>query len=311
MKPPIFIIGCGRSGTTLLRELINQCEDIFVLKESAFIPYLYKQRKDYGDFSTAEYRERFISDLKSFKRTSKDTAIDIFEMNEDQLKEKLEEVAPTNYTGALHKLFEATARNNNAVYWGDKTPLYTSYIPLISELFPNARIIHLIRDPRDVSKSIKSAGWSPTIKGAAKIWKKQVSKGLEGRKLDINYYEMKCESLLINPTKELDKLFDWLGIECEENLVEKYEKRGKGVDQNFKTMRELIGKPIQKSRAYSWKKNMKIADIAEVESVAEAEIKKVGYEITNYEVPLTRKIKSSLIDVALPIASKVKRKLVK
>lgn len=308
MDRPIFIIGCGRSGTTLLREIMNQAPDLFILRESGFIPELYKERKKYGRFSTDEAREEFIDDLKTFERTSRDTAFDIFEMSESKARMILEEVSPTNFAGAVSALYSATALQKGGEIWGDKTPLYTSHIDLIKEVYPSAKIIHIIRDPRDVSKSIKKAGWSLTLKGAARIWKKQIRKGLEGRQLDEDsYYEIKYESLLISPRTELKKLFGWLDISYPEDLVDRYEKSGAKIDSKFENLHQNIGRPIQKSRAFSWKKNMKKADIAIIEKVAETEIKRTEYEITGYNIPITRKILSVFLDITIPAGKKIKR----
>lgn len=313
MSKPVFVVGCDRSGTTLLSLLLSQSPDLHFTLESGFIPDLYDKRADYRDFTTARQRWFFIRDLQNTEATSKTIAFDIFELTEDQAEETISRAAPTNYAGAIDALFSKTAEIKEKNHWGNKTPKYVQYISLLTTLFPGAKIIHIIRDPRDVAASIQKAGWTNTIREAAFIWQNRVGAGLKGRSLgDDTYYELKYEFLLEHPTNELKKLHNWLEIQYNEDILDQYQsdKDRMSVHKHDKLF-DLIGRPIDKTRAFAWKRNMKNADIAEIEEVTGKLIQKLGYELTNTRMPIVRKLYRYTYDFMLSKGKKIGKNISK
>jgi len=307
MDQPVFVLGCDRSGTTLLSLLLSQSPDLHMTLESGFIPDLYEKRHDYGNFTEPKQRWFFIRDLQTTNATSNTVAFDIFGLTDMQAENSIKQAAPTNYAGAIDALFSETAQTNNKSRWGNKTPKYVHSIGLLVELFPKAKIIHLIRDPRDVAASIKRVGWTHTIKEAATFWNKRVSDGLKGRKFDDNtYYELKYESLLEQPDKTLEDLYNWLDIDFSTEVIDQYQQdKNRTSIEKHKDLFDLIGKPIDKSRAYAWKKSMSKADIAEIEQVNKDLIQKLHYELSGFRVPVGRKIYRWTFDFMISIGQKL------
>lgn len=311
MNQPVFLVGCDRSGTTLLSLLLSQSPDLYMTLESGFIPELYKERKVYNDFRSAKERWYFLRDLQTTQATSKTIAFDIFEMSDDQAENIIDKAAPTGYAGAIDALFSKTAQLNGKSGWGNKTPKYVLHISLLHALFPKARIIHIVRDPRDVAASILKLGWTSTIKEAALYWNKRVSAGIQGRALgnDI-YYELKYESLLENPAEETKSIFKWLNIRYQDDFLNSYKKeKERHSIKKHKELFSLIDKPIDKSRAYAWKKTMSKADIAEIEGVNNHLIHELNYEVTNIKLPIRRKIYRWTYDVMLSTGEKMGHKI--
>ncbi|WP_340105374.1 sulfotransferase family protein [Rhodohalobacter sp. 8-1] len=313
MDTPVFIVGCDRSGTTLLSLILSQSPDLHVTLESGFIPDLYKKRSDYGDFSTAKNRWYFIRDLQTTWATSKTIAFDIFGLNDEQAEDALKKAAPTDYAGAIDALFNRTAEIQDKNCWGNKTPKYVLHIPLLHQLFPTAKIIHIVRDPRDVSASIVKAGWTSTIKEAAIYWNEHVSAGLEGRNLkDGLYYEFKYETLLQHPEEETERICKWLGIGFQDDILHSYrddDNRSSIVKHDH--LFDLIGEPIDPSRAYAWKKSMSRADIAEIEDVNRDLIKEFNYQLTGTKIPLQRKLYRGIYDTMVSAGQKLGRNIAK
>lgn len=302
INKPIFLVGCDRSGTTLLSILLDKSPDLAMTLESGFIPDLYNRRKEYGKFNSSKQRWFFIRDLQFTHATSRTIAFDIFELNDEEAETALAEVAPTDYPGAINALFSRAAQKKGKKRWGNKTPRYVMELKLLSDLFPNSKIVHIIRDPRDVANSIHRAGWTSTIREAAQMWKKRVSKGLEGRKYGKErYYELKYEDLVQQPHKELKNLYHWLDITFDQYNFELTDNDAGKIQEEHKELHRLIGKPIDPSRAYSWKKNISRADIAEIEEVTHDLTAKLDYELTGYHVPLHRKLVRTTYDLLLSI----------
>lgn len=307
MNNPVFVLGCDRSGTTLLSLLLSQSPDLHMTLESGFIPDLYEKKDAYGDLSTSKQRWFFIRDLQTTNATSNTIAFDIFELTEEQAEESVKKAAPTDYAGAIDALFSKTAEQHDKPRWGNKTPKYVHHIDLLTNLFPDAKIIHLIRDPRDVAASIKRVGWTHTIKEAAQFWNERVTDGLQGRELSNDtYYELKYESLLENPSTTLQQIYNWLDIDFTNEVIEQYrEDRDRTSITKHEELFDLIGKPIDPSRAYAWKKSMSKADIAEIEQVNKELIQELDYELSGYRIPLKRKLYRNTFDFMIQIGQKM------
>jgi len=308
MNEPVFIVGCDRSGTTLLSLILSQSPDLHVTLESGFIPDLYGNRKEYGDFADAKDRWYFLRDLQMTQATSKTIAFDIFEMSDDEAENILSNSAPCSYESAINALFTKTADLHGKPRWGNKTPKYVLHLPLIYELFPDAKIIHVIRDPRDVVASILKAGWTSTVKETARYWEERVRTGIrEGRKLGGDrYYELKYELLLQNPGDVTRQICDWLSIGFDIDFIQDYKQddnRSSIVEHH--ELFDLIGKPVDPSRAYAWKKHMGKADVAEIEQVTGDLIETLGYEITGNSVPVGRKFYRWTFDTMLETGQKL------
>ncbi|MDE5117369.1 MAG: sulfotransferase, partial [Trichodesmium sp. St2_bin2_1] len=183
MESPIFIVGCERSGNTLLRLILNQSPVLYIPSESGFLDKLRKQQELYGDFTELHQRWFFIRDLQTNKATSKTHSFPIFKLTLEEAEVAIAETAPTNYSGAAFALFQAATRKQGKQYWGDKTPRYIFDIPWLAEAFPQAKFIHIIRDGRDVASSLIKAGWVNNFVKAAYYWQKKVEAGISARKI--------------------------------------------------------------------------------------------------------------------------------
>jgi hypothetical protein len=104
----------------------------------------------------------------------------------------------------------------------ERTPLHVNHIPLIHEVYPEARFVHIIRDGRDVARSIARQDWGPnTIDGAAAEWRDAVTNGREAGTHGLGpelYREVRYEALLANPDAEIAGMYDFLGLSAEEGL---------------------------------------------------------------------------------------------
>lgn len=137
--------------------------------ESGFIPNLRERVEDYGNFEQPRQRWYFIRDLQRSKATSKTHPFEKFEgLTDVEAEDALNASAPTDYIGATRALYQTYARTTGATRWGDKTPRYTLHIDYLSTAFPDSRFIHFLRDPRDVARSICSAGWAQDLADGVK-----------------------------------------------------------------------------------------------------------------------------------------------
>ena len=103
----------------------------------------------------------------------------------------------------------------------ERTPLHVFHLELISEIYPDAKFVHIIRDGRDVARSIAAQDWGPnTIADAAREWRDAVSAGRSAGLAPDRYCEVRYEALLSDPEGEVTRLYEWLGLPAQPTDLE-------------------------------------------------------------------------------------------
>lgn len=140
MSAPFFIVGSARSGTTLVRMILNSHPGVAVPPESRFIVELWRGEKavDVGETLAA---------LAAHPR------FQLWSLPIEKVREQLGPTARAPYAEIMTAAYTAYAKSRGKTRWGDKTPRYVQHIPLLAELFPDARFVHIIRDGRNVALS--------------------------------------------------------------------------------------------------------------------------------------------------------------
>ena len=139
MTSPLFVLGVSRSGTTLLRVVLDRSPGIAIPDESFFIPLLARRHRDDVDL------DRFLDDL------SRLPTLVAWDLPLDDIAARLR---PDLRTGAaIAAIYETYAARRDKPRWGDKTPMYMRHLSLLERLFPDAQYVHLIRDGRDAALS--------------------------------------------------------------------------------------------------------------------------------------------------------------
>jgi hypothetical protein len=153
---PVFIVGCERSGTTLVRLMLDSHPAFAIPDESHFIVELHRRRRSRQ--APAQTVERALAHPR-FERWGLDPAL---------VRRRIARDPPRSFASAMRVLFAAYAAVQGKPRWGDKSPPYTAHIPLLARLFPQARFVHVIRDGREVAASLASQPfWSGTANGSA------------------------------------------------------------------------------------------------------------------------------------------------
>jgi hypothetical protein len=207
-----------RSGTKLLRELLNRHPNIRIPDiETEFLPWLAHRFSRFGD----------VSDEKNFASFHNEI------MRQTYFRYRQERghtVAAGKWYAACRSfdvagVFEALVRlevnapSGSCCIWGDKSPSYIDDIPLLTTLYPHARVIHIVRDVRDHCLSMQRT-WGKDVLRAAQRW----VDGLEaacgaGAALNGKYTELRYEDLLDDPERELRRLCAFLDLEFYEPMT--------------------------------------------------------------------------------------------
>src|SRR5207248_810105 len=162
-----FIVGAGRSGTTLLRMMLDAHPELAIPPETHFIPPL-KQLWD----ESPQPGDAVIDALLEHQSWAD------FDIDPDRFRARLESSGAANLTDVLRAFYSMYAEQKGKSRWGDKTPLYVMAMPTIAELLPEAHFIHMIRDGRDVALSVRPLWFGPnSIEEAAVWWQRRIEAG--------------------------------------------------------------------------------------------------------------------------------------
>lgn len=215
---PLYVVGSPRSGTKLLRDLLNRNPKINLCDpESHFIPHLFHK---FGGQPDA-----FNPDLDSFFAEFDKMPFQIYarRMGKPVMTRADFDVLADAKTwdDALSIILRFYGDQDAPVdaIWGDKTPSYVLCMPLLKKITPNARFVHIIRDPRDVALSVHAA-WRHNILRSAKKWARNVAIGRrDGRTLGDDYIEVYYEDVIRDPAKTLGRVCDFLGIPFDDDMT--------------------------------------------------------------------------------------------
>ena len=287
---PFFIVGSARSGTTLLRVILNAHPAVTVPPESRFVTELW-QGSDEVKVPT------FLSELERHQQFRS------WNLPVAEVRAQIGDVATVPYPAAIEAVYRAYAKRVGKPRWGDKTPRYVEHIPFLKGLFPDARFVHLVRDGRDVALSYANVPFGPnTVAKAAALWGRRVRKGVEdGRPLgDDVYREFRYEDLVQSPEETVRALSSFLGIEFVSDMMEYTEKAQEFVLDKAKTYNpKVLEKPSKSSR--SWETSMPNAHVAVFESVAGDVLDLFGYPRRFKSPGPAAKVSASLGRLGLPV----------
>jgi hypothetical protein len=221
---PVFIIGHGRSGTTLLRMMLSAHPKIFISSEGAYICPLRSQISTYGDLRDPRNLTKLHNELYPWLE-----AVNF--LNPPGVQDVIEWVdrfgCDERSLITFYGTWEArTLGRDNLTWWGDNAPSHVFNIPYLKELFPNSRFILMIRDPRDVYASFKTA-WpdTHTAESLAMRWERCLLDGvLAASRLGSDVMQqVRYEDLVMNAEMQLKEICRFLEVEYTDALLKFHE----------------------------------------------------------------------------------------
>jgi hypothetical protein len=211
--PVPFIVGVARSGTTLLRLMLDAHPELAIPPETGFIPAALAASRDGG-----KSREAFFEAIVRFE-TWEDLNI-----SAGEFRASLDGIDPFEPSGGIRTLYRLYASRHGKPRWGDKTPTYALHLPEIAAALPEARYIHIIRDGRDVALSVRPLWFAPgkDIRTLALDWRQRIEKTRELSRQVGSYLEVRYEDLVRDPQRELRKLCRLIELEYDPRMLVYY-----------------------------------------------------------------------------------------
>ena len=284
MNPHVFLVGCPRSGTTLLSRIANAHPELAIVHETRWIPRTFEFRRGLtpDGFITPKLLDRMRDPLR-LKRLA---------IDEEELGRMFENRERVSFATFVTELFDRYGEHQGKAIVGDKSPGYVRYLPLLHELWPEAKFVHIVRDGRDVSLSVLE--WRKGVTSYSTFeedpyttlgvwWEWYVQLGREGGE-HVGaglYHELRYESLIAEPERESVELCDFLDIPYDASMLRFHEGRTRskpGLSAKHAWL------PIT-GGLRDWRTTMEAEGLLRFESAAGDLLEELGYPRGKSSVP--------------------------
>lgn len=286
--PVPFICGATRSGTTLLRLMLDAHSTVAIPGETHFVVPMIRSMK----------KRRMSADELADVIVEGDRWGD-FHLDEDELRARFRALRPLNAADAARAFFSLYAEQHGKVRWGDKTPGYVQRMRLIERVLPEARFVHIIRDGRDVALSVVPRSWGPaTVEAAAENWRKRIESARRqapklGHYMEVHYEELisDTEPVLKSVCEFIDLDFEPAMLSYHERASERLAEKARDLDRPWGTVtaesrvesHKLASEPPREDRIARWKTLMGDDDRRKYEAIAGPTLESVGYEVGGFD----------------------------
>lgn len=260
----LFIVGCPRSGTTVVQQALNRHSEIVIPPETKFFYYFYGQPRS----RQAAHLRRINRDLQ-IRIPPPDRRIR----------------APRDAKGFYDRIAQAYLERlgrTNVTYFGDKTPEHTGQLHRIHKVFPDAKILFVYRDGRDVAVSLNAMPWIRCdVYVGFVVWLyyyRVLKKARHDVSLDM--LAVKYEDLVRNPAVEFDKVLRFLGLRYEARVAEGYGNR-EGIPRREYPWKSRALERITTDRVDLWRRELSSAQVERIERLGRHALRDLGYELSN------------------------------
>lgn len=288
--PFFFILGRHRSGTTLLRTIMDAHPNINIPLETPFIFTLYPKYKNIKYWDKKQL-------LLLYKDLSTYLNFDYLQINKEKLRSDLlaseGENSFQNFVKVIYSNYTSIYKKEEIKLLGDKNPLYAIYPDEIFRIFPDAKYIFLTRDYRDHIISIKKidfeAHMSPLLAYKWRLAAKRTLK-LSNRHPE-QFFHIRYEDLVSNPEIYVKKICDFLGLKYSADVLNFYQKKDKMIElyteEDIDKYHSSLYKPIKSDKTGIWETQLTKNQIKMADSVVGKYAEIMGYQrrYTKTDIP--------------------------
>jgi hypothetical protein len=288
-QPPApFVVGVGRSGTTLLRLMLDAHPALTIPPETHFAPELISAA------GKRRAKPERLAEIVVSQRQWGD-----FGLDEAELRRRFEALDPLQAGAALRAFYGLYAERCGKPRWGDKTPIYVEHMREIEAALPEARFIHLIRDGRDValSRIRRALDEPPPASRIARSWKQRIAAARKQARRSDHYTELRYEDLVAEPEPTLRHVCELIELDYDPAMLDYHRTAGERLSEiagdlparDGKALRPgseriaahaLATEPPRPDRAGAWREEMAPADVAAFEAEAAGLLEELGYELS-------------------------------
>lgn len=264
-----MVLGVSRSGTTLLKEMLDRHSEVAIPSESYFIPQLWARHGAEPDV------DRMLEDLGRLERIRQ------WGIEPSAVRQRVS--LDATFAAVIRAVYELYAEARGKARYGDKTPAYMQSLDLLDRVFPRAHYVHIVRDGRDAGRSFLAMrrrprfNWSrPRGLGAfACQWRDEVERARRFGRTHAagRYLELRYEELVAEPEPVLRRICAHLGIDYEPTMLAYHQD----VDETRLQDHPRLAEPPA-PRARSWRDELSASQVERFEAVAGELLSELGYD---------------------------------
>ena len=284
------IVGAPRSGTTLLRFMLDASSELAIPPETGFLAI--------GDKITGrgeKLRDKFFDAIVNYGEPLRSWPD--FEIPEQEFRVTLDQITPFNIADGYRAFYRLYAARHRKTRWGDKTPIYCRHLKAIRKVLPEARFVHIIRDGRDVALSLRRMWFSPgsDMKTQASYWRDCILAARRAGTGHDDYLEVRYEELIHHTAETLQRICAHVDLTFEEQMLNYYQRaperlkehKGRSLpdgstvltqEQRMKQQQRTT-EPPDPACVFGWRQTMDSDERRRFESVAGDLLKELGYEV--------------------------------
>ncbi|MEP6997426.1 MAG: sulfotransferase [Betaproteobacteria bacterium] len=282
------IVGCPRSGTSLLAVMLDAHSQLAIPPETSFLPNVMGLAGD-----PESLKRRFFEIVTADRMTISNWSD--FGLDKELFWRRLHAIPSFTIAAGTRLFYALYGEGQRKSRTGDKTPGYVFTMEHIQALLPEAHFIHVIRDPRDTAMSWRKTWFAPTQDYAVlgQYWRQNVEVGRRTAPGLRHYQEIRFEDLVLRPEAELKRLCGYLSLPYEPAMLDSSARGavrlarlqgrahadGRMIARDERTRIHLnLARPPMAERVEAWRREMTDAERRQVESGAGPLLRELGYE---------------------------------
>ncbi|MFG6096591.1 sulfotransferase [Leptothoe sp. ISB3NOV94-8A] len=246
---PIFIVGCARSGTTLLQSLLASHPDIASFPESKFfVDLVWMPEERSRRYALGLVSKEMRNTMESF----------LHEVGHPELTHKLPRLPLIQaYVRSFKEIMGELTHLQKKSIWLEKTPEHLHRLKYIEHYMPEAKVIHIVRSGMDVIASIYDLAqrhpnhWGRTFKtldNCIQRWTEDIA--ITHQYLDKpNHTLIHYEQMVSHPTDEVKRLCNFIGVPFDDHMLENYRNTSSQLIRSRETWKASTQKNIQNTNS--------------------------------------------------------------
>jgi len=278
---PFFVVGSGRSGSTLLRLMLCSHSRLAIPPETWYLLPLLEHFSIDRVLTAAEINSAVAIITQHYRWPD-------MKLDAQEFRRRLSQIPAPRLREIVEVIYRWHMEAEGKARWGDKTPVYIEILPQLATMFPNSRFIHLVRDGRDVAKSHQAAGWAgPWLHDNTREWtralechRRWASSEFRERILQVRY-----EELVLDTEATLRKICQFIGERFEPQMLSWQGTVDQRVPERERHIHTKLKRRIDPDSVARWQHEMSARELFVAEAFMGTHLRRVGYE-RRYQGPL-------------------------
>jgi len=279
---PFFIVGSGRSGSTLLRMMLAAHSRLSIPPETWYLLPLVKRFSFDRPLNQDEIEAAVAMIIGHYRWPD-------LKLSAQEFRTSVNQLARPYLRDLVEVVYRWHMQAEGKVRWGDKTPAYIEILPELARMYPDSRFIHLIRDGRDVTKSFQATDWvaGPWLHDKAQEWIRALECHWRWIRSDIRdrILEVRYEKLVLETEATLREICRFIGEEFEPRMLSWERQVDKLLPPREAKVHAKLKTRISAESVSRWKREMTAREMFVAEAFMGSHLMRLGYE-RRYASPL-------------------------